>query len=214
MTDMINLNADDWNADMYSNMFSSDVDGDNLILFLIDCSGSVGGTVLGSIKNIMEEISSEHDNSNTKIMVAQLSKSVQWLNETPVAIGTFTNWRKLTSGGILDLGYCFKMIANKVNSDDWDAVEKSAKVIKFILISDGMSADFYEEGLKLLKATKAFRKAKKYAVNLCDVSWTIQQDIKEFRVLKNFTENSECFFDMSSMDSEKVEKALEKIIFG
>lgn len=214
MADMMNLDAGDWNADLYSDMFSGDVGGDSLIFFLIDCSGSVAGTVLGSFKNIMEEISSEHDNSNTKIMVAQLSNSVQWMNEIPVNIGDFTNWRKLKSGGALDLGCCFKIIANKISDNEWDVFENSVKAIKFILISDGMSVDSYEEGLKLLKGTEIFSKAKKYAINLCDVSWAVQQDIREFQILKEFTEDPECFFDMNGIDSGKLEKALEKIIFG
>lgn len=214
MTDMMNLDVGDWNSDFYSDMFNGDTGGYNLIFFLVDCSGSVGGTVLGSFKNIMEEISSEYDNSNTKILVAQLSKSVQWINEIPVDIGDFTNWRKFTSGGTLDLGYCFKIIANKISDNEWNTFESTVKVIKFILISDGMSADSYEEGLKLLKGTEIFSKAKKYAINLCDVSWAVQQDIREFQILKEFTEDPECFFDMKGIDSGKLEKALEKIIFG
>lgn len=214
MSTMMNMDASDWDLDMYRDMFDTNTDGYNLIFMLFDCSGSVSGTILGSIKNIMEEITSEHENSGIKTIVAQLSEKVIWMNEIPVDIHQFVSWRKISSDGCLYLGRCFEEISDKISEKKWLEFEKNAKETRFILISDGMSVDQYKTGLKKLKQNNIFANAKKYAINMMDVTWALQSEIKECRILSEFTGDSKFVIDASSMNSGEIEKVFEQIVFG
>lgn len=176
----------------------------HFIIFLIDCSGSMEGRILASIKNMMEEISCDNDNSSTKILVAQIAEDIQWLNETPVSIQNFAHWRKLNTGSVSNLGRAFSKLSRKLMEYEKNLAADNMNNITFILFSDGMATDHYEEGMTQLRAVDLFRKARRYAFNpggICDES-----------VLIDFTGNKSHIYNMNERDISTIEKILINII--
>ena len=190
---------------MNTELGQSQRDAGHFIIFLIDCSGSMEGKILGSIKNMMEEISCDNDNSNTKILVAQIAEDIQWLNENPAAIQNFAHWRKLSGGSVSNLGLAFSKLSQKLMNYEQNLFVDNVENITFILFSDGMATDHYEEGIAQLKAVDLFREAKRYAINPGGIS--------DESVLMDFTGSQNHIYNMNDRDISTIEKILMNIIY-
>lgn len=177
----------------------------HFIIFLIDCSGSMEGRILSSIKNMMEEISCDKNDSNTKILVAQIAEDIQWLNESPVSIQNFAHWRGLGGGLVSNLGQAFSKLSRKLMEYEQSLPADNIEKITFLLFSDGMATDCYEEGLAQLKEVQVFREANRYAVNPGEIS--------DESVLLDFTGNRNYIYHMSDRNISTIEKILMDIIY-
>lgn len=213
MKEMINLDESAWKKELHYDIKEKGKEY-SLIFMLIDCSGSTGGVALGSVKSILEDISMEREDSGIHVMIACLSENVTWLNERPIDISHFYNWRKISAGGCLHLGDCCSEVADKIAS--WSDLElrNQEEKLCFLLISDGMAVDSYESGLKKLKKRPEFSGAKKYAVTVCDLKWAEQTEISNYKVLSEFTGDMDSVMDVSCMEAKETEEVLKKIIFG
>lgn len=177
----------------------------HLLICLIDCSGSMEGRILGSIKNMMEEISCDNDNNQIKILVGKIDTDLYWLNEAPVAIQEFAGWRKLDAGSVSNLGRAFSKFRDRLDQFEQYMNGDNIEEITILLFSDGMATDHYEEGMEQLKTSSLYQKARRYAVN--------PGEIFDQNVLVDFTGSKERIFDMTNMDALAVEKILLNIIY-
>ena len=158
------------------------------MFFLIDTSGSMGGTSIGQVNDAMREvlpdlkdISDENADAKIKLAVMTFSSGVQWITPAPVELDTF-KWTNLEAVGPTDLGEACKELNSKLDRNSFlqDAVGVYAPVI--ILISDGAPTDDFKAGLAALKENKFYKAAIKVALGVEDA---------DMDLLAEFTGNKE-----------------------
>ncbi len=158
------------------------------MFFLIDTSGSMGGTSIGQVNDAMREvlpdlkdISDENADAKIKLAVMTFSSGVQWITPAPVELDTF-KWTNLEAVGPTDLGEACKELNSKLDRNAFlqDAVGVYAPVI--ILISDGAPTDDFKAGLAALKENKFYKAAIKVALGVEDA---------DMDLLAEFTGNKE-----------------------
>ena len=75
MTDVMKLDGEDWDESMFEDVFGDTAEYVKLVVFLVDSSGSMEGTIIGSVNSIMEEVLSEleRDKGHKRLVVIELS---------------------------------------------------------------------------------------------------------------------------------------------
>lgn len=158
------------------------------MFFLIDTSGSMGGTSIGQVNDAMREvlpdlkdISDENADAKIKLAVMTFSSDVQWITSSPVELDNF-KWTNLEAAGPTVMGEACKELNSKLDRNAFlqDAVGVYAPVI--ILISDGAPTDDFKAGLAALKENKFYKAAIKVALGVEDA---------DMDLLAEFTGNKE-----------------------
>jgi len=161
-----------------------------VLFFIVDTSGSMSGSKIGSVNTAIHEIlpelkdiSKENADAQIKIAALDFSSGAKWLYDEPRDADIF-RWNDLTAGGITDFGKACKMLNQKLSRKAFmqDVVGAFAPVI--ILLSDGEPTDDYKKEIDQLKTNNWFNAAIKIAIAIGEDA---NQDI-----LKEFTGNSEC----------------------
>jgi uncharacterized protein YegL len=161
-----------------------------VLFFVIDTSGSMRGSKIGSVNTTISEIlpelkdiSAENADAQIKIAALEFSSGAKWLYDRPIEAEKFC-WNDLDAGGVTDFGEACKTLNQKLSREQFmnNIVGSFAPVI--ILLSDGAPTDNYRKELNALKGNKWFKAAIKIAIAIGD-------DADE-EVLKEFTENVEC----------------------
>lgn len=171
---------------------------ETLIIPIIDVSGSMSGVKMASLNEAMEEMvgvlrNINEESSDTQLLIApmEFSTGARWFalkNNHPANIDEF-RWLDMKAHGMTDLGAAFKLLTEKLTTDDkggWMAGRGGVAPI-IILISDGTPTDDYRSELNLLKNRGWFKAALKYAIAI---------DGADRNVLEEFTGNSEAIFDL------------------
>lgn len=160
-----------------------------VLFFVIDTSGSMSGSKIGTVNSAIEEIVPElkdisESNADAQIKIATLtfSTGAHWMENAPVAAENF-RWNYLDAGGVTDLGEACNQLNEKLSRTAYmsDATGSFAPAI--FLMSDGAPTDNYQHGLDKLKKNNWFKKAIKVAV-------AIGEDANQ-NVLADFTGNTE-----------------------
>jgi uncharacterized protein YegL len=161
-----------------------------VLFFIVDTSGSMSGSKMGSVNTTVHEIlpelkdiSAENADAQIKIAVLEFSSGARWLYDKPMEADNFC-WNDLHAGGVTDLGEACKMLNQKLSRNQFmqDAVGSFAPVI--ILLSDGEPTDNYKKELDVLKGNNWFKAAIKIAI-------AIGEDANQ-EILREFTGNVEC----------------------
>jgi len=161
-----------------------------VLFFIVDTSGSMAGSKIGSVNTAIQEIlpelkdiSKENADAQIKIAALEFSSGAKWLYSEPMEADNF-RWNDLSTGGITDFGEACKMLNQKLSRTAFmqDVVGSFAPVI--ILLSDGEPTDNYKKELDLLKTNNWFKAAIKIAI-------AIGEDANQ-EILKEFTGNAEC----------------------
>jgi uncharacterized protein YegL len=159
-----------------------------VLFFLIDTSGSMFGTKMGSVNNAVEEIipdlkslSESNPDAVVKIAAMEFSNGCRWITEDgPIPAEQF-KWNTLEATGVTDLGAAFNELRAKLSKNSFmqEATGSFAPVI--FLMTDGEPTDEWEAPLGELKENNWFRHAIKIALAVGD-------DANE-EVLKKFTDD-------------------------
>lgn len=170
MADMMNMDGSGWDEDMFDDMTSGATAWIRKIVFLIDRSGSMDGTTIGTINSVMEEILSELDDDDIRIAVAETDEKIEWKTDSPVSVRTLGSWERTRSGSFSNLGAMFSELAANLKKKDWN--ETGTKGVKnyFILFSDGLATDEYREPLKKLTELAEFKSGKRLSVTFSDLN--------------------------------------------
>ena len=161
-----------------------------VLFFVVDTSGSMSGSKIGSVNTTIHEIlpelkdiSEENADAQIKIAALEFSSGAKWLYDKPIEADKF-RWNELNAGGITDFGEACKMLNQKLSRSAFmqDAVGSFAPVI--ILLSDGEPTDNYKKELDNLKGNNWFKAAIKIAIAVGDDA--------NLEILKEFTGNAEC----------------------
>ncbi len=154
------------------------------VFFLVDTSGSMCGSKIGTLNQAVEEtvpelktLSVSNADAQIKIAVLKFDTDAEWVTSAPADIESF-QWTQLNAGGLTAFGdACFKL-EQKLHKESFmsDAAGNYAPV--FILLSDGAPTDDYRAHLDKLKTNPWFKKGVRVAIAIGDD--TIVNTLEEF----------------------------------
>lgn len=206
MTDVMKLDGEDWDESMFEDVFGDTAEYVKLVVFLVDSSGSMEGTIIGSVNSIMEEVLSEleRDKGHKRLVVIEFGEEVTWMNSNPKTVEEFGSWKRIHGGTLSNMGEALKQLSEKLKDPNWCPKGRKGVSGRFILFSDGLATDRYEEGMELLKSQEVFQKGERLAVNLSDKM--------DKSVLEDFTGKTENVLCIKSSEIGKAEKKILSVI--
>ena len=158
------------------------------IIFLIDVSGSMKGTKIGSLNSTMEEllpslIGVGEASTDVKIAIMKFSTDVEWVTPEPVRIEEYQYWNRLEAEGLTFMGDAFLELSRKLSRSSFLNSPTISFAPVIFLLSDGSPNDDWKKGLETLKQNKWFQHALKIALG---IGSKVNMD-----VLRAFTGNDE-----------------------
>ena len=169
-----------------------------IVIPIIDVSGSMCGEKIGKVNDAMAEVPAQlasiNDESiDSKLLIApmEFSSGARWFAlkyNQPAEVESF-RWIDMKASGLTDLGEAFKLLTEKLTTEEkggWMKGRGGAAPV-LILISDGGPTDDYQSQLKILKQRGWFNAALKFAVAVGDDA--------DKAVLAEFTGNVEAVID-------------------
>ena len=133
------------------------------IFFLIDVSGSMKGTKIGSLNGTMEEllpslIGVGEASTDVKIAIMKFSTDVEWVTPEPVRIEEYQYWNRLEAEGLTFMGDAFLELSKKLSRSSFLNSPSISFAPVIFLLSDGSPNDDWKKGLETLKQNKWFQK--------------------------------------------------------
>ena len=112
------------------------------IFFLIDVSGSMKGTKIGSLNGTMEEllpslIGVGEASTDVKIAIMKFSTNVEWVTPEPVRIEEYQYWNRLEAEGLTFMGDAFMELSRKLSRSTFLNSPSLSFAPVIFLLSDG-----------------------------------------------------------------------------
>jgi uncharacterized protein YegL len=172
------------------------------LFFMIDASGSMIGSKIGSVNDAIEnvlpiigEISDENPDAEIRVAALEFSTGTRWLYDEPKEGKDFI-WQSVEAEGLTSLGEACRELNKKLTRNGGFMSSPSGCFAPaIILLSDGGPTDDFEGGLKAVQANSWF----KYAIK---ISIAIGDDA-DLDVLKQFTGSSEAVIKVHNIDALK-----------
>ena len=166
-----------------------------VLFFLVDTSGSMAGSKIGTVNSAIEEVipelkdlSESNADAQIKIAVLEFSSGATWQNPSgPVEVENFF-WNDLDASGVTDLGEACLKLNEKLSTKAFMQEATGSFAPAIFLLSDGGPTDDYKKGLAALWQNNWFKKAIKVAVAIGDDA--------DKSVLKEFTGNVEAVLEV------------------
>ncbi|MGN1119157.1 MAG: VWA domain-containing protein [Oscillospiraceae bacterium] len=154
-----------------------------VLFFLIDCSGSMSGSKIGTVNAVMEELIPElrgigGADADIKIAVLTFSGGCAWMYNEPISVDEF-EWEPIDAENVTDLGSAFTELSAKLSRNEFMKSPSLSFAPVMILMSDGYPTDNFEKGLDELKKNRWYAAGIKAAV-------AIGEDA-DFDILARFT---------------------------
>ena len=173
-----------------------------VLFFVIDTSGSMGGSKIGAVNTAIEEVipsirevSDENADAQIKIAALEFSSGATWITKSgPVEADQF-RWNYLEAAGVTDLGAACKTLNDKLSTKEFMQEATGSFAPAIFLLSDGDPTDDWEKGLETLKQNNWFKAAVKVAI-------AIGEDANK-SVLKAFTGSMEAVLETHNAASLK-----------
>ena len=167
------------------------------IFFLIDVSGSMKGTKIGSLNGTMEEllpslIGVGEASTDVKIAIMKFSTDVEWVTPEPVRIEEYQYWNRLEAEGLTFMGDAFLELSKKLSRSSFLNSPSISFAPVIFLLSDGSPNDDWKKGLETLKKNKWFQHGLKIALG---IGSKVNMD-----VLRAFTGNDELAVQAKNAD--------------
>lgn len=139
-----------------------------VLFFIIDQSGSMTGSKIGSLNTAMEEVIPEikgigEADADIKVAVMTFSSGCQWMYQEPISVDDF-KWLNISAAGVTDLGSAFSKLADKMSRNEYLKSPSLSFAPVIFLMSDGYPTDDYKKGLEKLKANKWYQAGIKIAL--------------------------------------------------
>ena len=139
-----------------------------VLFFIIDQSGSMEGSKIGSLNTAMEEVLPEvrdigEADAEIKVCVLTFSSGSEWMYSEPIDIDKFS-WKNVEAGGVTDLGDAFDKLADKLSRKEFLKSPNVSFAPVMFLMSDGFPTDDYKEGLERLKQNNWYKAGIKVAL--------------------------------------------------
>ena len=139
-----------------------------VLFFLIDCSGSMSGSKIGTVNAVMEELVPEirdigGADADIRIAVLKFSGGSSWMYDEPVSAEEF-EWQAIDAENVTDLGSAFTELYAKLSRNEYMRSPSLSFAPVMILMSDGYPTDNFEKGLEELKKNRWYNAGIKAAV--------------------------------------------------
>lgn len=172
------------------------------LFFMIDTSGSMLGSKIGSVNDAIEnvlpmigEISDENPDAEINVAALEFSTGTRWLYSEPKEAKEFI-WQQVQAEGLTSLGEACRELNSKLSRNGGFMSSPSGCFAPaIILLSDGGPTDDFEGGLKNLKNNSWFKNAIKIAIAIGDDA--------DKEVLKQFTGSVEAVITVHNIDALK-----------
>ena len=166
-----------------------------VLFFVIDTSGSMDGSKIGSVNTAIEEVipsvrevSDENSDAQIKIAVLEFSSGATWITKSgPVEADQF-RWNYLEAAGVTDFGAACKTLNEKLSTKAFMQEATGSFAPAIFLLSDGDPTDDWQKQLGELKQNNWFKAAVKVAI-------AIGEDANK-DVLKEFTGSMEAVLEV------------------
>lgn len=175
-----------------------------ILFFVIDTSGSMLGSKIGSVNDAIEnvlpmigEISDENPDAEINVAALEFSTGTRWLYDEPKDAKEFI-WQKVEADGLTSLGEaCIELNKKLSRSGGFMPTSTGSGYYApaIILLSDGGPTDNFEGGLKVLQGNSWYKSAIKVAIAIGDDA--------DKNVLKQFTGSSEAVITVHNIDALK-----------
>lgn len=179
------------------------------IFYLVDTSGSMSGTRIGTVNAAMEEcipmlkeVAAANDDAEIKVAIMQFSSGCSWVTPAsgPVSLDDII-WNDLQAGGMTEFGGALTELDKKLSRNEFLNSQTGAYAPVILLLSDGGPTDNWEKSLDDLKQNNWFKHAIKIAIDI--------ESGSDRSVLAKFTGNSEAILDAN--DSATLKKMIHKV---
>jgi len=139
------------------------------LFFLIDTSGSMEGTKIGTVNTAIRDLVPEladigGADIDLRIAVLEFSTGCRWQHpEGPVAVEDFL-WNNLSTGGSTNMGAAFRELNERLSRSSFLKAPSASVAPVLLLFSDGQPTDEYAGGLETLRNNNWFKTAVKAAL--------------------------------------------------
>lgn len=172
------------------------------LFFVIDTSGSMAGSKIGSVNDAIEnvlpmigEISDENPDAEINVAALEFSTGTHWLYDDPKEAKDFI-WQKVEADGLTSLGEACEELNKKLSRNGGFMSSPSGCFAPaIILLSDGGPTDNFESGMRTLQGNNWFKNAIKVAIAIGDDA--------DKDVLKQFTGSAEAVITVHNIDALK-----------
>lgn len=172
------------------------------LFFLIDTSGSMLGSKIGSVNDAIEnvlpiigEISDENPDAEINVAALEFSTGTRWLYDEPKDAKEFI-WQQVEAEGLTSLGEACEGLNKKLSrTGGFMSSPSGCYAPAIILLSDGGPTDNFEKGLKLLQGNSWFKNAIKIAIAIGDDA--------DKEVLRQFTDAQEAVITVHNIEALK-----------
>lgn len=170
-----------------------------VLFFVIDTSGSMQGSKIGTVNTAIREVLPELKDAggsdvDLKVACLTFSSGCQWMYPTPIASESF-QWNQIEADGVTDLGEACRELSKKLSKNEFLKAPSGSVAPAIFLMSDGEPTDDFESGLAQLKQNNWFKYAIKVAVAIGDDA---NKD-----VLAKFTGNIEAVIEAHTPEALK-----------
>jgi len=168
-----------------------------VLFFVIDTSGSMAGTKIGTVNAAIEEVipaikevSDENADAQIKIAALEFSSGARWITKnSPVESEQF-RWNDLGAEGVTDFGEACKALNEKLSTKAFMKEATGSFAPAIFLLSDGAPTDDWQKALAELKQNNWFKAAVKVAIAIGDDA--------DKNMLKEFTGTMEAVLESHS----------------
>jgi uncharacterized protein YegL len=148
-----------------------------VLFFLVDTSGSMSGSKIGSVNHAIDEVVPEikkismgNADAQIKIAVLKFDDSAEWITKNgPEEAETYI-WRSLDATGMTAMGEACRHLQKKLSTKKGGFMQEAtgSYAPAIFMMSDGQPNDDFEEGLKELKENNWFKASVKVAIAIGD----------------------------------------------
>ena len=139
------------------------------LFFVIDTSGSMIGSKIGSVNDAIEnvlpmigEISDENPDAEINVAALEFSTGTRWLYDEPKDAKEFI-WQQVEAEGLTSLGEACQELNKKLSRSGFMSSPSGCFAPAIILLSDGGPTDNFDGGLQVLQGNSWFKNAIKIA---------------------------------------------------
>lgn len=194
----IDLNKDRMDELDFDPLETKPISKKNLVLFfLVDTSGSMSGTKIGTLNTTMEELLPElrglgGATTDIKLAVMTFSDGFEWITKEPISVDDYQYWTRLKAEGLTDLGEAFTELSKKLSRKEFLKSPSLSYAPVIFLLTDGYATDDAYGGLDKLKNNKWYKYGLKVALGIGDKF--------DEELLKKFTGNPELVVTAKTSD--------------
>lgn len=179
------------------------------LFYLVDVSGSMEGSKIGTVNAAMEEcvpllreVAQANDDAEIKVAILQFSSGCSWVTPAsgPVGLDDII-WNDLQPGGMTEFGGALAELDKKLSRNEYLQSQTGAYAPVILLFSDGGPTDDWEVALDKIKQNKWFKHAIKIAIDI--------ESGSDRSVLAAFTGNPEAI--LCANDTATLKKMIHKV---